>query len=93
MQNEVDSIVQKLEAATSQKATALVEAYHNLHANQVELQDYKTQLDALLSSTSWRMTRGMRAVINLMRGGRSVPKKLAEPQIPPRITDGRKDKT
>lgn len=88
MQDEMDAVLQKLETDKAQKETNLIEAYHHLHASREELQANKAQLDSILSSTSWRMTRGMRAVINRLRG-HSVTKNLEEPEIPPRITDDR----
>ena len=82
MQNEFDGVVTDLEKTVSDKETALSGAYHELHA-------VKETLNAVLGSSSWRMTRGLRAITNTLRGKGLEPKALAEPQIPPRITDER----
>jgi hypothetical protein len=52
-------------------ATALVaELKAQLHAHRGELRKRKERLDALLASTSWRITRPFRGASRLLRKGK-----------------------
>lgn len=84
----LDDLTQKIadkeqeHAAEAQKAAEALQAsqaeYAKLNQQLLEVQalqhEYQISLESTLASSSWRITAPLRALLNLLRGDRSVPK-------------------
>jgi len=84
LRTELEGSITDLSGALGQRDAALGGA-----AKREE--SLRRQLEAVLGSTSWKMTGGMRRLLNLLRG--REPAAITQDKAPPRLTYRENDET
>jgi hypothetical protein len=84
MRENFGALRTELEGSITDLSSALGQRDAELGGAREREASLRGQLEAVLGSTSWKMTGGMRAVLNLLRGQK--PAAISQDQAPPRLT-------
>lgn len=86
MRDEFAKILQDTESERDEARRALDHARTEQDMLHGRIKAYQAEIEMILSSTSWRVTSGLRAVLNRLRGQSATPRRIKDETVKKRLT-------